>query len=640
MLNKRILRIEEKESRRFFKMFSSFVHQILLVFVFLTCTASLVSSLDHIEQDVTLDGLDNGIAREKRSVQFRSDYDDILNLYWIGDKLSGQVDPVLIVEIDPHGQVDVKTFDDHLFYASKVSDNVRALPRKVSIRPDINLYIFRPDGLIGGRNPSDTVDLKLSHVYEETMEKETIEFKVEKLHGQNKNKNLGEAASASVSGDFTESDEFVTRNRAKSTNSDLHPAVTLLNSRTTAMSVKFKNLSPGCDYYYDDGGDGIYQGRLALGGESTTNTYEGHVFYFTRLGNKDAVLARFKMHTDQVTYVITDPTSVPPRHLQEQADKERMFAKAYRERTGIHWRHYFGADGPRPPPTLHMWGAKSIGQVHSVQSTSGHWMNNCSDRSTSKIYPHESAIPIKQPSYMQSLSAKLFGTSNDLASTALQESTRKYYECQRTETLNFEIEVISLAPRAFIIENFLSHHEADEIVRLSKDKLNESTVGNGDAGGARSDGTRTSKNAWLNRSSNKVIDALFLRAADVLKIDEKQMHNDKNVEDMQVVHYINGQKYDSHHDWGVSGYPESRFITLLLYLTDQPSKSAGGETAFPKAANGGGIKVHAGKGNAVLFYNLLEDGNGDDLALHAALPVKDGHEKWLANFWVWDAKRR
>ena len=45
------------------------------------------------------------------------------------------------------------------------------------------------------------------------------------------------------------------------------------------------------------------------------------------------------------------------------------------------------------------------------------------------------------------------------------------------------------------------------------------------------------------------------------------------------------------------------------------------------------FKVHPGKGSAVLFYNLLEDGNGDDLALHAALPVKQG-EKWLANFWV------
>jgi len=74
------------------------------------------------------------------------------------------------------------------------------------------------------------------------------------------------------------------------------------------------------------------------------------------------------------------------------------------------------------------------------------------------------------------------------------------------------------------------------------------------------------------------------------------------------------------------------YIIIFLILL-------GGETAFPKAAGGKGIKVSPKKGSAVLFYNLLEDGNGDDLALHAALPVKDG-EKWLANFWVWDPKRK
>jgi prolyl 4-hydroxylase len=30
--------------------------------------------------------------------------------------------------------------------------------------------------------------------------------------------------------------------------------------------------------------------------------------------------------------------------------------------------------------------------------------------------------------------------------------------------------------------------------------------------------------------------------------------------------------------------------------------------------------------------------SGDDLSLHAALPVTRG-EKWLANFWIWDPKR-
>ena len=110
------------------------------------------------------------------------------------------------------------------------------------------------------------------------------------------------------------------------------------------------------------------------------------------------------------------------------------------------------------------------------------------------------------------------------------------------------------------------------------------------------------------------------------------------MEELQVVHYDVGQQYTPHHDFGASGRPHQRMITLLYYLNDQASPNAGGETAFPKANQGQGYKIHAGKGNSVLFYSLLEDGNADDLALHAALPVTKG-EKWLANFWVWDPSR-
>ena len=41
----------------------------------------------------------------------------------------------------------------------------------------------------------------------------------------------------------------------------------------------------------------------------------------------------------------------------------------------------------------------------------------------------------------------------------------------------------------------------------------------------------------------------------------------------------------------------------------------------------------------MLFYNRLPDGNVDDYSLHAALPVLKG-EKWLANFWIWEAPRQ
>ncbi len=64
-----------------------------------------------------------------------------------------------------------------------------------------------------------------------------------------------------------------------------------------------------------------------------------------------------------------------------------------------------------------------------------------------------------------------------------------------------------------------------------------------------------------------------------------------------MVHYKLGEKYDGHYDWSNSGYPETRFITVLIYLTDMRNSSAGGETAFMKANNRHGMKIHPGERN-------------------------------------------
>ena len=53
--------------------------------------------------------------------------------------------------------------------------------------------------------------------------------------------------------------------------------------------------------------------------------------------------------------------------------KEKAFMEAYFSFTGLQWRHYFGPEGPRNPPALHMWPAEFIGQVHYVASSVGFW---------------------------------------------------------------------------------------------------------------------------------------------------------------------------------------------------------------------------------------------------------------------------
>jgi hypothetical protein len=61
----------------------------------------------------------------------------------------------------------------------------------------------------------------------------------------------------------------------------------------------------------------------------------------------------------------------------------------------------------------------------------------------------------------------------------------------------------------------------------------------------------------------------------------------------------------------VHGQP-SRFATILLYLNDDME---GGETEFPRwlnAETSEGLKIKPEVGKAVLFYNLLPDGNYDE----------------------------
>ena len=207
--------------------------------------------------------------------------------------------------------------------------------------------------------------------------------------------------------------------------------------------------------------------------------------------------------------------------------------------------------------------------------------------------------------------------------------------CRDTEPFEMGIEVISQEPRIFVIENVISDAEAQLIIDLATAKLVRSRAG-GDGG--MEDETRTSRTAWIDRTEHPVMDTIYRRAADLLNIDESLLFIEKNVESLQVVHYDVGQEYKAHHDFGDHGEITSRLITLLLYLNDMVDDESGGQTAFPKANDGKGISVHPGKGNAVLFYSLLPDGNGDDKSLHEAVKLLKG-EKWICNFWVWDPHR-
>lgn len=52
----------------------------------------------------------------------------------------------------------------------------------------------------------------------------------------------------------------------------------------------------------EDGADGVPQGTLQPGRETTTNTYEGHQFYFTQHKVKANEIARVFITENQVRY--------------------------------------------------------------------------------------------------------------------------------------------------------------------------------------------------------------------------------------------------------------------------------------------------------------------------------------------------
>ena len=379
----------------------------------------------------------------------------------------------------------------------------------------------------------------------------------------------------------------------------------LLHQFKTSIAVKFRNLSNKIVLlWYDDGGNGVNQAKMEPGGDATTNSYPGHKFCFTRefaaRGCRDA-LHSVTMHPDTYTYVFDDG-SASAEHKRLWAE-EVAFSESYRNSTGRHWTAFY----PRPPPKLYMWPADHYGQVHKVKSQHTHY--HCVPRRG-----REAAI----------------GGGVDTEAGGEEEA-----ECRAKGELEMTLKVLSAVPgpRIFQIENLLSEVEANHIIDLGRSKVKRSKTGQADS--AYESDTRTSKTGWINRRQSPVVDSVFRRTAELLRIDQALLDSEHNAELLQVVHYDPGQKYDAHHDWGVDNGGPTRFVTLLLYL-NQPE--SGGQTAFPLAKDnvtGDPITTHPGLGSAVLFYNLLEDGNTDDTTLHAALPVIEG-EKWLANFWIWD----
>ena len=362
---------------------------------------------------------------------------------------------------------------------------------------------------------------------------------------------------------------------------------------------------------------------------TTGTTGDRYVYsHFADLeGDMKNGLGFIEVHNDKELYLLYDDEKHPPTSTQlDWLNEVQKHSEHVKSKTGRSWQHYYSLRrGPREPPVHYMWDTKVLGQKYTIHSNVGHWMSD-----TNK-HDDLSAIQSEDP-------------------------------------VDITLEVVSSEPKVLMINNFLSHFECDLLIELGRDRMKDSCIGTAATGGSKKTQHRTSRNGWIYRSESPFLDSIYRRTAHLLKIDEALLKGHGRIEGvvnaaepLQIVNYQVGQKYDYHYDWTIGPHPNSRYITLLLYLNDKEDENSGGETAFYRGqideskhdpsiiqpvddhssvATGcvrrdRGFKIHPGKGNAVLFYNLCEDGNGDVKSQHAALPVKKG-EKWLANLWIWD----
>lgn len=366
----------------------------------------------------------------------------------------------------------------------------------------------------------------------------------------------------------------------------------------TGFAAKFVNLSPKPVLLYWDGKGGHEKSKRLVAQippfESVgTATTPGQSFHVTPIYDSSTALQRWVVTADTalIYYEPMTPHEIKRVLLEDEKDFKafamyqrqlinQAFARDYIVSSGRTWLANF----PRQFPMHFMHPAQHIGQQHNV----GDWT----------------------------------------------------------------LKVASVTPRVFTMENFLTPTECQEIVRLAIDKgLKLSTIHSGPKARATNDtSTRSSSNTWLARDTSSLTEDIYRRAAQLTNIDpelfqkfhETSAQHHSVAESLQIVRYRKGEEYTPHHDFVTPSinnrFQGTRFATLLIYL-NTIDEDGGGETRFPRAINNynsDGLEIAPRAGTAVLFYNMLEDGNVDDLSQHGSNKVLGNTNKWIANLWIWD----
>ncbi|XP_059433700.1 probable prolyl 4-hydroxylase 4 [Corylus avellana] len=227
----------------------------------------------------------------------------------------------------------------------------------------------------------------------------------------------------------------------------------------------------------------------------------------------------------------------------------------------------------------------------------------------------------------------------------LRESSGSYAASASSIINPAKVKQISWKPRAFVYEGFLTDLECDHLITLAKSELKRSAVADNMSGKSKLSEVRTSSGMFIRKAKDPII------AGIEDKLSTWTFLPKENGEDIQVLRYEPGQKYDPHYDYFADKINIARgghrTATVLMYLTDV---AKGGETVFPEAEESSrhraseinndlsecakkGIAVKPRRGDALLFFSLHPNAIPDTDSLHAGCPVIEG-EKWSATKWI------
>jgi prolyl 4-hydroxylase len=177
----------------------------------------------------------------------------------------------------------------------------------------------------------------------------------------------------------------------------------------------------------------------------------------------------------------------------------------------------------------------------------------------------------------------------------------------------------------YIVEDFLSAQECDELVRRIRAQNQASTTTNPDEPDKY---FRTSKTSNLSEDNDPFVKEINRRVADYLGFEPERS------EGMQGQYYQVGEQFKAHTDYfepntdefrKFAGQQGQRTWTFMIYLNDVEE---GGQTEFTRL----GVAVSPKKGTAVVWNSLRADGSVNPDTEHWAKPVVKG-EKFIITKW-------